>query len=173
MGTITKELFIKTIESLRDQLDDDAAKAYLLSQVLKCDTDPYDNSKLSEAIFSLLEIHFKDKIEDIKIFCFDLDFGRKIPSENCPIEELWQEVLGDDLYTISLENPDNMQIKKHIPWKEEHQTIDMTNQIIFENSSTKTNSIKEEQLVDINKIEVIDHIVISPLKDRKYSIEDE
>lgn len=58
---MNKNLFINIITALQEQYDDDLAKAYLLGQVLHFEANPYDNSKLSDAIFKLLRLYFKEK----------------------------------------------------------------------------------------------------------------
>lgn len=79
-----KELFIETITSLRDQYDYDVKKADQLGKVFDVEFNPYNNSNLSNAIFSALSIQFD--VETIKSFCYELDFGRRA---DMTIEDLW------------------------------------------------------------------------------------
>lgn len=83
---MNKNLFINIITALQDQYDDDLAKAYLLGQVLDFEANPYDNSKLTQAIFNLLKLYFKEKTNDIEIFCWEHNFGRM---NGVSIEKLW------------------------------------------------------------------------------------
>ena len=143
MVAITKQLFTEIIESLRDQYDYDVATINILEKALKTDALlMYDNSKLTESLFKVLEAQFPLKSTYIKEFCYQLDFGR-ILNPDSAIEELWKELSGEKTW---------------------YETTESETKKLFE---TKTS------IVNINEIEVKDFTVVSPLKDKKYSIADE
>lgn len=89
---MTKQLFISLIEALRDQSCYDNRVTDKLWSIYDADINPYDNSTLRDAIFLVLENYFPDKIGCIKIFCYELDYGKNIKTEGCAIEELWLEL---------------------------------------------------------------------------------
>ena len=77
---ISKELFIKVIGSLRDQADRDYEIAEMLGNVHRSDINPYDNSCLVDSIFLILGEYFP--ISEIKDFCYELDYGRSLVSDD-------------------------------------------------------------------------------------------
>ena len=89
---MNKETFIRLIKSLRDQRDYDFNYVNKLTDLYKADIDPYNTSILTDAIFDLFEGSFPGKVGCIKIFCFELDYGRFVKTDGCPIEELWLEL---------------------------------------------------------------------------------
>lgn len=156
-----KETFINLIKSLRDQRDFDFNYVNKLTDLYKADIDPYDTSILTGAIFDLFEYSFPGKLSCIKIFCYELDYGRFIKTEGCPIEELWLE-LKPYLKVPSLDT-----------WYE--QNLEETKKI-FESKipiqPLMGGIVSTHPL--INDMEVT-YQVVSPLKDKptKYSIENE
>jgi len=72
---ISKELFVKSIESLRLQIGEDKKNAEIVAEIFGASTFYlYDNEKLIHSIIDLLSIWF-DK-EDLNHFCFQLNFGK-------------------------------------------------------------------------------------------------
>lgn len=109
MNSITKEVFISTIDSLQAQVSRDIAASNAISQVF--DTDAvYDNSLLVKAVIKLLQIHFpKDEngFCEIEHYCFDMNFGKIQGEELVTAEDLWcrlnmeEVVVGDCLYKFT------------------------------------------------------------------------
>lgn len=91
--TFSKSQFINTIEAIKGQFDYDKKKTELLENAFETDVNPYDNSRLVNAIFKLLHNQFepKDNRCEIQAFCFDYDFGRALQPK-MSIEELWKEL---------------------------------------------------------------------------------
>lgn len=89
----SKSDFISTIEAIQEQSDYDRKKTELLENAFEADINPYDNSRLVNAIFKLLHCQFKPKDNrcEIQAFCFDYDFGRVLEPK-MSIEELWEEL---------------------------------------------------------------------------------
>ena len=149
---MNKNLFINIITALQEQYDDDLAKAYLLGQVLDFDANPYDNSKLSDAIFTLLRLYFKEKTDDIEIFCWEHNFGRM---NNVSIEKLWD----------FLQEPTRMKNN----WDdEENDATYSKKELEFESSVLEQGRMLESMKFwdEVKDIEVKDIIIISPLKKR-------
>jgi len=94
MSTLTKEVFISTIESLQTQVSKDIAASNAISKVF--DTDAvYDNSLLVKALIKLLQIHFpKDEngFCEIEHYCFDMNFGKIQGQELITPEDLWDRL---------------------------------------------------------------------------------
>ena len=79
---MNKELFVETIEKLRDQYDYDSACAETLAKVYKEAYSAnllYDNHRLTNQIIKILQIQMKDENKNswIEFFMWELDFGRK------------------------------------------------------------------------------------------------
>jgi len=149
---MNKNLFINIITALQEQYDDDLAKAYLLGQVLDFEANPYDNSKLSDAIFTLLRLYFKEKTDDIEIFCWEHNFGRM---NNVSIEKLWD----------FLQEPTRMKNN----WDdEENDATYSKKELEFESSVLEQGRMLESMKFwdEVKDIEVKDIIIISPLKKR-------
>lgn len=89
----SKSQFINTIEAIKEQSDYDRKKTELLENAFETDINPYDNSRLVNAIFKLFHGQFLPKNNRclIQEFCFDYDFGREIKPK-MSIEELWEEL---------------------------------------------------------------------------------
>lgn len=88
---ISKTLFTTVIGNLQAQFDKDRERANVLSEIYGSDIDPVDNSRLTESIFQLLKTRFnKEAMEDIKIFCYEQNFGRQTKTS---IEDLWESIL--------------------------------------------------------------------------------
>lgn len=108
---VKKALFIKIIENLREQYDYDVAKADLMGKVLDVeDIKAYDNSKLTESIFSLLQLQFPPDKEgcEIQRFCYDLNFGRSLGETNAlseygAIMDLWDYLNSQNPKNIAVE----------------------------------------------------------------------
>ena len=89
---IAKELFIESVNALRDQHDKEVARAKTLSEIYGSDIDPVDNSLLTNIILENLRSHFPVQEEcDIAYFCYEQDFGRKI---NKGPEALWVDMVN-------------------------------------------------------------------------------
>ena len=140
---ITREIFTELIMSLRDQKDYDFAISEKLGVVYGSDMNPYDTTRLTESILGYLSYCFPDKIGEIKNFCYEMDYGRHIETYGCPIKELW----------VSLE-----------PY--------MRVLVIPEMDKTHEEVKASQTTTSINDIEVT-YAVVSPLPNRKFSIEDE
>lgn len=138
MNTLTKELFISTIESLQEQVCKDIAASNAISQVF--DTDAvYDNSLLVKALIKLLQVYFpKDEngFCEIEHYCFDMNFGKIQDQELITAEDLWDrinetkfkfEIVGRKSYDGEdikidlgwkwLDNPDQSQVSDFISAK--------------------------------------------------------
>lgn len=91
----TKQEFIDTINTIKDQIEFDKEKAKSLSDILECDINPHDNSRLLNQFFKLLHKQFPPNGSycPIHSFCFDLDFGKELEYDKCPIEDLWEELV--------------------------------------------------------------------------------
>lgn len=158
---MNKNLFINIITALQEQYDDDLAKAYLLGQVLDLEANPYDNSKLSDAIFKLLKLYFKDKTSDIETFCWEQNFGRM---NNVSIEKLWDFLQEPIKFKNNWDDEENdaTYSKNDLVFN----TIKCENGIVWHMEQSKEfdklfgNKVSEE----IKNIEVKDIIIISPLK---------
>lgn len=213
MKTLSKQLFISTIAQLRDQQDSDFEIANTLSGIYG-EVAVYNNSKLTTALFDLLGFHFPEQIADIKIFCFELDYGRNTITENDPIEDLWltlqpRYIVGYDPFEVTtpvfpIQIPNwhtshTKMIEKQLD--EEFQALcEKTAEhfdakciiekgIVFKRTPDKVvenlvddNEFPEPNMTftskpfskvseNIKNIEVVDFVVVSPLK--KFSIEDD
>jgi len=149
---MNKNLFINIITALQEQYDDDLAKAFLMGKVLDYEANPYDNSKLSNAIFKLLRLYFKDKTSDIEIFCWEQNFGRM---NNVSIEKLWD----------FLQEPTRMKNN----WDDwENDATYSKKDLTFESSVLEQGKTLEAMNFwnNVNNIEVKDFVIISPLKKR-------
>lgn len=72
---MTEELFVKVIETMRVQYNEDQVNSRLIGEVFKSkEFNLYDNSKLYCQIIELLSIWF-DK-GDLEIYCFQMNFGK-------------------------------------------------------------------------------------------------
>jgi hypothetical protein len=94
---ITKDTFIKIINTIRDQSDFDSKRALETGSVMGCDLDPYNNSRLVNLLFKLLHEKFLPQAGVCKIqqFCFDLDFGRQgLDQIKDPVANLWEELVS-------------------------------------------------------------------------------
>jgi len=190
---MNKNLFINIITALQEQYDDDLAKAFLMGKVLDYEANPYDNSKLSDAIFKLLRLYFKDKTDDIEIFCWEQNFGRM---NNVSIEKLWDflqeptrmknnwdDEENDATYSkkdLEFETTQtvNYLSKRNVPVIEKECDSEMLTW--FKNRDKKSTEVSDlhkvithtyEQIEkkrndDLNDIEVKDFVIISPLKKR-------
>lgn len=89
----TKQLFIDTILAIKNQMEFDMQLARSLSELYDCDINPHNNSRLINQLFKLLHCQFKPvgNYCPIQEFCFDLNFGEELESNN-PIEDLWNEL---------------------------------------------------------------------------------
>jgi len=176
---MNKNLFINIITALQEQYDDDLAKAYLMGKVLDYEANPYDNSKLSNAIFKLLRLYFKDKTSDIEIFCWEQNFGRM---NDVSIEKLWdflQEPTrmknnwddneNDAKYSASSTSMDG---EKNVMW---YKYDDVVAYRLWEKAMLEGKDSDEMAKYypkytkvsdDIKNIEVKDFVIISPLKKR-------
>lgn len=198
MRLIDKDTFKKVIESLRDQYDYDVANASILGDVLNYkDAPTYDNSKLTDSIFSLLAINFPKDMQDIKVFCYDMDFGRIANIEGA-IDELWMELEGKAEKRLhrylmeSFEEISNSFDQQVISQDESKEVvlphIPLTdNEVVLKQHSDSIEKaipnchLSERYLMRGNSQEVADFIknievrefeVVSPVK-KRYSIEDE
>lgn len=97
MVTLSKELFIDTIEAVRLQIVQDAGYSENLAEVLNLGEDGvplYDNTRLIHAILSLLHIYFP-RTEDfcpIEHYMFEMNFGKIGGSDFVSPEDLWYEL---------------------------------------------------------------------------------
>jgi hypothetical protein len=175
---MNKNLFINIITALQEQYDDDLAKAYLMGKVLDIEANPYDNSKLSNAIFKLLRLYFKDKTSDIEIFCWEQNFGRM---NNVSIEKLWDFLQEPTSLRINWDDEANdAKYSKKIPTEyivgfdpiDTNTTSYKGVYSAFEPSikdyiQSHLSPLKDEKVSEaIKDIEVKDIIIISPLKKR-------
>jgi len=147
---ITKERFIGLIKALRDQGDYDFNVATALGKAYGSDINPYDTSYLTEAILEILYDNFPNKKQDIDLFCYELDYGRNLEIDD-PISHLWAELKPVEVSQKIIDN-----ILKH------SKNIPSTHPLINDYPDT----------TNINDIEVT-YTVVSPLKDRFYSIENQ
>lgn len=75
-----KETFIKSIEAIKLQWDNDKEKAQLLSKVFPENYEAnmlYDNNIMKEAFIDLLTEQMNDNDGFIEYFIYELDFGKK------------------------------------------------------------------------------------------------
>jgi hypothetical protein len=85
---ITKELFVKVINALKEQSDHDDKCVDAFNVILPDDrVMGYSNTKLVIMLQDLLELSFKDNTEHswIEYFIYELDYGRKY-TEGCATE---------------------------------------------------------------------------------------
>ncbi len=74
----TESTFIKTIEVLKEQHEIDLSYSLLLEKTLGADNvPPYDNSRLKNHLFILLQTEFTPKNGhcEIERYCWELNFG--------------------------------------------------------------------------------------------------
>jgi len=80
---MNKELFISSIDALREQADYDSKLADALSEAYSSFVGTYNNGKLFNQTILLLRdatnapFHEELNMCDIEYFCYELDFGRK------------------------------------------------------------------------------------------------
>lgn len=82
---MTKELFIETIEALKNQDEHDRKCAKAFKTILHNDyVSSYDNHWLTNQLVKILQVAMNDKSEHsaIEYFLYELDFGRKY-TEGC------------------------------------------------------------------------------------------
>lgn len=113
MSQITKEIFISTIESLREQSFRDISASNAISKVF--DTDAlYDNSLVIRATIKLLQVFFpKDEngFCEIEHYCFDMNYGKIEGMDLISAEDLWDRL-------DCIEVVDSLQVKiNRIPWE--------------------------------------------------------
>ena len=94
MVLVTKELFIKTIETIRLQLEKDKENSQAISKAFNISDDvvfTYDNSPLIKMLVMLLQISFPKKGDhcEIEHFMFDMNFGKVGDQELVTIDDLW------------------------------------------------------------------------------------
>lgn len=93
---INKELFVKTIESIRFQLSEDRINANIVAEMFGAkDFCLYNNEKLINAIIDLLAVDFD--AEEIRHYCFVLNFGKISDEEEFESVEDFYDRLTKDL----------------------------------------------------------------------------
>ena len=173
---MNKNLFVNIITALQEQYDDDLAKAYILGKVLDYEANPYDNSKLSNAIFRLLRLYFKDKTDDIEIFCWEHNFGRM---NDVSIEKLWDflqkptrmknnwdDEENDAKYSASstlIDEIGHYCDPSSVNW---HLKKDLTYKTVVGVNGNIYHYTEWDLLKDPKDIEVKDFVIVSPLKKR-------
>lgn len=94
---ISKELFVSTLEAMRQQILADEKNSSLVAEAFGCsDFYLYDNSLLFKAIISLLRVHFpkEDNFCEIDHWCFTLNFGKLSNEEDFEsAEELYDRLI--------------------------------------------------------------------------------
>lgn len=79
---MTKELFIKSIEALKNQYKHDKKCAMALIEVFPESSSEnllYDNHFVNNALLEILKVQMEDNHKDswIEYYCFELNFGKK------------------------------------------------------------------------------------------------
>ena len=102
---ITKEVFTKVLRDLREQYDYDKVRAEKLSNIYGVDVMPSDNSRITNALFSLLHFYFPptESFCSIQAFCYELDFGRSVDIEFSadPISDLWDNLKSNNRFSYA------------------------------------------------------------------------
>lgn len=92
---MTKELFVSTINSLREQMEYDLNYGFVLAEALRVEINfVYDNSILIKSIIRLLQIHFKpiDGFCEIEHYCFSCNFGKFAETDYMSPEQLYEQL---------------------------------------------------------------------------------
>lgn len=85
---INKKMFIKTIDSIENQLNHDHKCCEAFNIILPSDyVSGYDNGRLYDQMIKLLQYLTNDNSDDgwIEYFIWELDFGRKYKKGCCKI----------------------------------------------------------------------------------------
>lgn len=94
--TITKEIFVNSIESLRIQHYQDSTDSKLAREAFGMNGALYDNTELKKSVIALLRLFFprhEDGHCPIEHYCWMTGFGKMgTESEIISVEDLWEEI---------------------------------------------------------------------------------
>jgi len=110
---LTFEQFLDCIETIQDQMDDDAALNDLLSDKFALESTMLCNP-LTTKYIELLRNIFNDESDWISYYIYDLDFGKEY-REGVVQDENGQNVpllTVEDLYNLLIENMENKDVNK-------------------------------------------------------------
>ena len=95
MNHLPKEIFVTSLEALRQQIINDKISANLVSQAFPgSEISSYDNSLAITAVLTLLSIWFD--LEDLQHYCFDLDFGKHHENGFMSLEDFYDSLVCDN-----------------------------------------------------------------------------
>ena len=94
MNLLPKEIFISTLDCLREQTLKDIDASNAISKVFATDA-VYDNSLLIRATIKLLQVFFpkgENGFCEIEHYCFDMNFGKIDGRDLITSEDLWDRL---------------------------------------------------------------------------------
>jgi len=100
MNLLPKEIFISTLDCLREQTLKDIDASIAISKVFATDA-VYDNSLLIRATIKLLQVFFpksENGFCEIEHYIFDMNFGKIGSDDLITSEDLWDRLNKDKVY---------------------------------------------------------------------------
>jgi len=94
-----KNLFVSTINSIREQMEYDLAYSAVVAEAFKAENaSVYDNSLLIKSIIRLLQIHFPPKNNhcEISFYCFECNFGKFGDTDYLSPEQLYDQLTNSN-----------------------------------------------------------------------------